>query len=66
MQEVRTDEAWLAIAIGSAVLLFAAIFVFGHYRREHRRTQVLRQLESVVWRQHMIDITHDVPGPDGR
>jgi integral membrane sensor domain MASE1 len=42
------DEAWLGTAIGSAVLLFAAIFVFGHYRREHRRTQLLRQLESVV------------------
>ncbi|WP_165904604.1 hypothetical protein [Paraburkholderia hospita] len=47
------DEAWLSTAIGSAVLLFAVIFVFGHYRREHRRTQLLRQLESVVWRQHM-------------
>jgi hypothetical protein len=47
------DEARLGTALGSAVLLFAAIFVFGHYRREHRRTQLLRQLESVVWRQHM-------------
>jgi hypothetical protein len=46
-------EVWLGTAIGSAVLLFAAIFVLSHYRREHRRTQLLRQLESVVWRRHM-------------
>jgi hypothetical protein len=41
------DEAWLGTVIGSAVLLFAAIFVFGHYRREHRRAQLFRQLKSV-------------------
>ena len=44
------NEPWLGMAIGSATLLFAAIFVFGHYRREHRRAQSLRQLESVSWR----------------
>ncbi|WP_193727896.1 hypothetical protein [Paraburkholderia franconis] len=47
------EETWIGTAIGSAVLLFAIIFAIGHYRRERRRTQLLRQLESVVWRWYM-------------
>jgi hypothetical protein len=39
------DETWLSIVTGSAVLLFAAIFAVGHYRREQRRALSLRQLD---------------------
>jgi len=38
------DPGWVGMVIGSAVLLFAAIFVVAHYRRERRRAQLLRQL----------------------
>ncbi|SMG52641.1 hypothetical protein [Paraburkholderia susongensis] len=39
------DEIWITMVMGSAVLLIAAIFVAGHYRREHRRARLLRQLD---------------------
>ena len=35
-----------AMVTGVAVLLFAAIFMVGHYRREHRRAQMLRHMTS--------------------
>ncbi|MEX4002053.1 hypothetical protein AB4Y38_24500 [Paraburkholderia sp. EG285A] len=34
--------------MGSAVLMFAALFVVIHYRREHRRAQLLRQLDPAL------------------
>lgn len=36
-----------AMATGGAVLLFAVVFVVEHYRREHRRAQVLRRTASL-------------------
>ncbi|CAE6825683.1 hypothetical protein [Paraburkholderia domus] len=39
------DESWVTMMMGSAVLLIAALFVAGHYRREHRRAQVLQRLD---------------------
>ncbi|BFG80050.1 hypothetical protein PTKU46_80840 [Paraburkholderia terrae] len=45
------DENWVSMVMGSAVLVLAAIFVAGHYRREHRRAQLLRQLDHAHrWR----------------
>jgi hypothetical protein len=46
IEEVRMDESEAVIAMGSAVLLLAAVFVAGHYRREHRRAQLLRHLSA--------------------
>lgn len=40
--KVMMNASEAAMAMGSAVLLFAAIFVAGYYRREHRRAQMLR------------------------
>lgn len=39
------DESWITMVMGSTVLLIATIFVAGHYRREHRRARLLRQLD---------------------
>jgi hypothetical protein len=48
-------DATLAVAvIGLAILLSAAIFVVAHYRREHRRAQMLRQMASLHWRPYRI------------
>lgn len=41
------DESWASVVMGSAVLLFAAVFVVDHYRREHRRAQLMRRLDHV-------------------
>ncbi|WP_036044865.1 hypothetical protein [Paraburkholderia mimosarum] len=41
------DENWVTMVMGSAVLLFAAGFVVDHYRREHRRAQLMRRLDHV-------------------
>jgi hypothetical protein len=39
------DESWLSTVFGSAVLIFAAIFMVAHYRREHRRARLMRGLD---------------------
>ncbi|SAL63283.1 hypothetical protein AWB74_03334 [Caballeronia arvi] len=39
------DELWVATVAGSCVLVIATMFVAGHYRRERRRRELLRQLE---------------------
>ncbi|SAL82416.1 hypothetical protein AWB74_06264 [Caballeronia arvi] len=38
------DELWVT-TVGSCVLIIATMFVAGHYRRERRRRELLRQLE---------------------
>jgi hypothetical protein len=42
-------ESWIGIVIGTFVLVIAAIAVVGHYRREHRRTQLLKNLDHHDW-----------------
>jgi hypothetical protein len=39
------DDLWVTTVAGSCVLIIATIFVAGHYRRERRRRELLRQLE---------------------
>ena len=39
----------VGILVGSFVLLIAASGVAGHYRREHRRAQLLRNLDHHEW-----------------
>ncbi|MGF6970692.1 hypothetical protein OKW43_007787 [Paraburkholderia sp. WC7.3g] len=46
------DEGWVGMVMGSAALVIAAIFVVGHYRREHRRAQLLRRLDPPGWPWH--------------
>ncbi|WP_198021378.1 hypothetical protein [Burkholderia sp. WSM2232] len=44
------DEELVSIVMGLAVLVIGIIFAVGHYRREHRRTQLLRQLDHTpIW-----------------
>ncbi|MDR6474254.1 hypothetical protein ABIE53_001859 [Burkholderia sp. OAS925] len=44
------DEQLVSIVMGCAVLATGIIFAVGHYRREHRRAQLLRQLDHApVW-----------------
>ncbi|MEX3761647.1 hypothetical protein [Paraburkholderia phenoliruptrix] len=44
------DEELVSVVIGLAVLVIGIIFAVGHYRREYRRRQLLRQLElTPVW-----------------
>ncbi|OUL86887.1 hypothetical protein [Paraburkholderia hospita] len=38
-------ESWVSMLVGFAVLLFAVVFMVGHYRLEHRRAQLLRQMD---------------------
>ncbi|GJH03874.1 hypothetical protein [Paraburkholderia terrae] len=38
-------ESWVSMLMGLAVLLFAVVFMVGHYRLEHRRAQLLRQMD---------------------
>ncbi|WP_167760327.1 hypothetical protein [Paraburkholderia pallida] len=45
------DESWLSMVFGFAVLVFAAMFVVAHYRREHRRARLLRRID--VTRHHL-------------
>jgi hypothetical protein len=42
-------ESWMGIVIGSLVLVIAAIAMVGHYRREHRRAELLRNLDHHSW-----------------
>jgi len=49
------DEELVSIVMGLAVLVIGIIFAVGHYRREHRRTQLLRQLDHTPiwhWQRH--------------
>ncbi|BCZ84863.1 hypothetical protein PTKU64_85380 [Paraburkholderia terrae] len=39
------SASWIGIVIGTFALVIAAIGVAGHYRREHRREQLLRNLD---------------------
>ena len=48
LKEATLDEALAGMLMGSAVLMFAALFVVIHYRREHRRAQLLRQLDPAL------------------
>jgi hypothetical protein len=38
-------ESWMGIVAGSLVLAIAATVIIGHYRREYRRTQLLRRMD---------------------
>lgn len=53
LNEGTMDEVRVGMVMGSAVLVIAAIFVVGHYRREHRRAQLLWRpdLSGWPWRQ---------------
>jgi len=42
-------ESWIGILIGTFVLVIAATAVVGHYRREHRRAQLLTNLDHHGW-----------------
>ncbi|CAH2772869.1 MAG: FIG00454046: hypothetical protein [uncultured Paraburkholderia sp.] len=44
------DEELVSVVMGLAVLVIGIIFAVGHYRREYRRTQLLRQPDQTpVW-----------------
>jgi hypothetical protein len=40
------DETMVGVALGSSVLLIAALFVIGHYRREHLRRRLIRSMHG--------------------
>ncbi|MFM0037280.1 hypothetical protein PQQ53_24375 [Paraburkholderia strydomiana] len=42
-------ERWMGLTIGVSALLIAIPLVISHYRREHRRGQLLRNLNHVDW-----------------
>lgn len=42
-------ESLVGIVVGTFVLVIAAIAVVGHYRREHRRAELLRNLDHHDW-----------------
>jgi hypothetical protein len=42
-------ESWIGVVIGTLVLVIAATAVVGHYRREHRRAELLRNLDHYDW-----------------
>jgi hypothetical protein len=44
-KEAKMSASWIGIVIGTFALVIAAIGVAGHYRREHRREQLLRNLD---------------------
>lgn len=44
------DQSWLVIAVGTIVLVIAALGVAAHYRREQRRADLLRNLDHREWR----------------
>ena len=43
--EFAMSESWMGIVIGSLVLTILATLIIGHYRREHRREQLLRRMD---------------------
>jgi zinc transporter ZupT len=48
-QESVMSDSWMAIVMGSFVLVIASMFVADHCRREHRRRQLLRNLNHHDW-----------------
>jgi len=42
-------ESWLGIVFGTFVLITATTGVIAHYRREHRRAELLRNLDHHDW-----------------
>lgn len=40
-REVAMDETMVGVAIGFSALMIAALFVVGHYRREHLRRRMI-------------------------
>jgi hypothetical protein len=45
-EETAMAESMTATLFGVVALIMAAIFVVDHYRREHRRNQQLRWLDT--------------------
>lgn len=43
--EASMDETWVGMAVGTLVLVIAAVGVAAHYRRERRRAEVLRRFD---------------------
>ncbi|UEP32226.1 hypothetical protein LMA02_22705 [Burkholderia sp. B21-005] len=43
------DGSWVGIVVGTFVLALAAMAVASHYRREHRRAELLRNLDHHDW-----------------
>ncbi|CAB3714849.1 hypothetical protein [Paraburkholderia rhynchosiae] len=49
------NEEFVVVVMGLAVLVIGVIFAVGHYRREHRRSELLRQLDPApgwYWQRH--------------
>lgn len=49
--------SWVGVVVGACVLVIAAVLVIGHYRREHLRERLLRQMDhchcwNVMRRRH--------------
>ncbi len=42
-------ESWIVVVVGTFVMVIAATCVAGHYRREHRRAQLLKHLDHHDW-----------------
>jgi len=40
------DETMVGMVIGISVLIFAGIFIAGHYRRERMRSRIVNNLHS--------------------
>jgi hypothetical protein len=38
-------DSWVGVIVGSFVLAMVATLVIGHYRREHLRERLLRQMD---------------------
>jgi hypothetical protein len=47
--EAAMVESWMGILIGTLALIIAATAVVRHYRREHRRAELLRNLDQQDW-----------------
>ncbi|PMS29450.1 hypothetical protein C0Z16_17855 [Paraburkholderia rhynchosiae] len=48
-RESAMSDSWIGIVMGSSVLVIASMLVAGHYRREQRRRQLLRNLDHHDW-----------------
>ncbi|SAL07934.1 hypothetical protein AWB81_08428 [Caballeronia arationis] len=42
-------ESWIGVVIGTVGLVIAATAVVGQYRCEHRRAELLRNLDHYDW-----------------
>lgn len=49
MTETAMNGAWVGFVVGAFVLAFAAIAAMNRYRREHRRAELLRNLDHHEW-----------------